>query len=61
MVAVCVKSSSDSLLSRAQILEIILGLSFKKLSNYVNHVVDTPLDDAFAPKAWKPVTTRLAG
>ncbi len=46
--------------SKAQILEVILGISFKTLSNYVNHVADTPLDHAFAPKAWAPVTKRLA-
>ncbi|MEE8514358.1 MAG: carboxymuconolactone decarboxylase family protein [Gammaproteobacteria bacterium] len=46
--------------SKAQILEVILGISFKTLSNYVDHVADTPLDEAFAPKAWAPVTKRLA-
>lgn len=46
--------------AKAQILEVILGISFKTLSNYVNHISDTPLDDAFAPKAWAPVAKRLA-
>ena len=46
--------------TKAQILEVILGISFKTLSNYVNHIADTPLDDAFAPKAWAPVANRLA-
>ncbi|MCH8945190.1 MAG: carboxymuconolactone decarboxylase family protein [Proteobacteria bacterium] len=46
--------------SKAQILEVILGISFKTLSNYANHIADTPLDDAFAPKAWAPVEKRLA-
>ncbi|MCH9027919.1 MAG: carboxymuconolactone decarboxylase family protein [Proteobacteria bacterium] len=46
--------------SKAQILEVILGLSFKTLSNYVNHIAETPLDDAFAAQAWTPVTDRLA-
>ena len=46
--------------SKAQILEVILGISFKTLSNYANHIADTPLDDAFAPKAWAPVSKRLA-
>ena len=35
-----------------QILEVILGVSFKMLSNYVNHITDTPLDAAFAKKEW---------
>ena len=46
--------------TKAQILEVILGISFKTLSNYVNHIADTPLDDAFALKAWAPVANRLA-
>ncbi len=46
--------------TKAQILEVILGTSFKTLSNYANHIADTPLDDAFAPKAWVPVSKRLA-
>ena len=46
--------------SKAQVLEVIVGISFKTLSNYVNHIADTPLDDAFAAQAWKPVTERLA-
>jgi len=31
-----------------QLLEIILGLSQKVISNYVNHLGDTPLDERFA-------------
>ena len=44
--------------SKAQILEVILGISFRTLSNYTNHIADTPLDDAFASEAWAPVTKR---
>jgi alkylhydroperoxidase family enzyme len=35
-----------------QVLEIILGLSQKVISNYVNHVAHTPLDTMFEPFAW---------
>lgn len=35
-----------------QILEVILGIGFKTLSNYTNHVAGTPLDTAFAKAAW---------
>ena len=38
---------------RAQVLEIVLGVAFKTLSNYANHLIATPVDDAFAAKAWK--------
>ncbi|MDP5149442.1 carboxymuconolactone decarboxylase family protein [Rheinheimera baltica] len=37
--------------NRQQLLEIILGISQKVMSNYVNHIAATPLDDAFKPFA----------
>lgn len=40
---------------RAQVLEVILGVGLKTLSNYTNHLVDTPLDAAFEKNAWEPV------
>jgi AhpD family alkylhydroperoxidase len=43
-----------------QVLEVVLGVAKKTLSNYVNHVAGTPLDAAFTPLAWErrrdPVT-----
>ena len=36
---------------KQQLLEILLTLSQKVISNYVNHLADTPLDDAFQPFA----------
>lgn len=41
--------------TQAQVLEVILAVSYKTLSNYTNHVAETPLDDAFAARAWTPV------
>ena len=38
--------------TKAQLLEVIVGVSFKTLSNYVNHIADTPLDEAFVPQVW---------
>lgn len=35
-----------------QVLEIILGLSQKVISNYVNHVAKTPVDKMFEQFAW---------
>ena len=32
------------------VLEVVVGLAFKTISNYTNHVVDTPVDDAFAER-----------
>lgn len=37
---------------QAQVLEVILGVAMKTLSNYVNHVAQTPLDAAFEPAHW---------
>lgn len=38
--------------SKAQALEVVLGVGLKTLSNYANHVAETPLDAAFKPLAW---------
>lgn len=47
--------------TRAQVLEVILAVSFKTLSNYVNHIAKTPLDSAFARHAWAPPEIQAAG
>ncbi|MBU2928758.1 carboxymuconolactone decarboxylase family protein [Winogradskyella psychrotolerans] len=36
----------------AQVLEIILGLSQKTISNYVNHIAHTPVDAPFQKFEW---------
>jgi uncharacterized peroxidase-related enzyme len=38
----------------AQVLEVILGVGMKTISNYMNHLVHTPLDTAFSAAAWVP-------
>ena len=43
---------------RQQVLEVILAVAFKTIFNYTDHLVDTPLDEAFAGQAW---TARKAG
>ena len=35
-----------------QVLEVVLGVGMKTLSNYANHIAKTPLDQAFASAAW---------
>lgn len=51
------ESEVDALLAegytRAQVLEVILGVGLKTLSNYTNHLVATELDTAFQSRAWK--------
>ncbi len=39
-----------------QVLEIILGVSQKVISNYTNHIANTPVDDSFKSFAWEPKT-----
>lgn len=41
--------------TETQVLEVILGIGLKTLSNYTNHLAETPLDQAFAPVAWSKV------
>lgn len=43
----------DAGFTRAQILEIVTIVAHKVISNYSNHLIETPLDDAFAKFAWK--------
>lgn len=43
----------DAGYEQRHILEIILGISQKVLSNYVNHVAATPVDKPFQKFAWK--------
>lgn len=49
-----VRAFLDAGFERRQILEVILGIAMKTMSNYTNHLADTPLDDAFADFEWKP-------
>lgn len=35
------------------VLDVILALAQKTMSNYVNHVAETPVDEVFQPLAWK--------
>lgn len=37
------------------VLEVILAIAVKTLSNYFNHLFHTPLDQMFASRAWKKV------
>ncbi|NKI26974.1 carboxymuconolactone decarboxylase family protein [Arenibacter sp. 6A1] len=38
---------------KRQLLEIILGVSQKIMSNYLNHIAETPVDAPFQKYAWK--------
>ncbi|TAL48346.1 MAG: carboxymuconolactone decarboxylase family protein [Methylovulum sp.] len=38
--------------NRAQVLDVVLGVTMKTLSNYANHIMHTPLDVQFQAQAW---------
>ena len=38
--------------TKQNVLEVVLGIGLKTLSNYTNHIVDTEVDDAFSANAW---------
>ncbi len=43
--------------TKQNVLEIVVVIAHKVLSNYTNHIVDTPVDDAFKRFTWtKPVS-----
>ena len=44
--------------SSSQALEVILGIGMKTLSNYTNHLAQTPLDAPFSRAAWEKGETR---
>jgi len=41
------------------VLDVILGLAQKTMSNYINHVAQTPVDEVFHPLLWKRGDTPL--
>ncbi|MEP5730504.1 MAG: carboxymuconolactone decarboxylase family protein [Sulfitobacter sp.] len=41
------------------VLDVILGLAQKTMSNYINHVAQTPVDEVFHPLKWERSGTTL--
>jgi uncharacterized peroxidase-related enzyme len=39
--------------TRRNVLDVIAAVALKTLTNYTNHLADTPVDEAFAPFAWQ--------
>lgn len=46
--------------AREQVLEVLLGVAQKTLSNYANHLLETPLDSAFESARWNSAETTTA-
>ena len=42
----------DAGYTQQNVLEVILGTALKVMSNYTNHIAETPVDAAFASNAW---------
>ena len=36
------------------VLDVLVGIAQKTLSNFTNHIAQTPLDEAFKAYAWEP-------
>lgn len=47
-----VQDFRDAGYGEQQVLEVVLGVGLKTLSNYTNHIAQTPLDAAFEAVAW---------
>jgi uncharacterized peroxidase-related enzyme len=44
----------DAGYAREQVFEVLVGVAMKTLSNYSNHIAETPLDKQLQPLAWEP-------
>ena len=40
--------------TKAQIIEVLLGVGMKTFNNYVDHIAHTPLNDHFKAEGWEP-------
>lgn len=40
--------------SKAQALEVVLGIAFSTMANYAGHLIHPPLEAAFEGQAWSP-------
>jgi alkylhydroperoxidase family enzyme len=45
--------------SHRAVLDVILGIAQKTMSNYINHVAVTPVDEVFQPLKWQRSDTPL--
>jgi alkylhydroperoxidase family enzyme len=45
--------------SHRTVLDVILGIAQKTMSNYINHVAVTPVDEVFHPLTWERGATAL--
>jgi len=48
-----VQTFLDAGYTQRHVLDVLMGVAMKTLSNYTNHIAHTPLDKAFEAQAWK--------
>lgn len=48
-----VQAFLDAGFTREQVLEVVLGIAQKVMSNYINHLADTPVDQVMQKFAWE--------
>lgn len=46
--------------TKQTVLEVILGTSLKVMSNYTNHIAQTPIDAPFKTNAWSAPSSQVA-
>lgn len=55
-----VQAFLDAGFTRRNVLDIVLGVAQKVMSNYVNHLAETPVDAPFTKYAWTPPAAQAA-
>lgn len=55
-----VQASLDAGFTRQQVLETITAVALKTLSNYTNHLAETPVDGPFERWTWEPEARHTA-
>jgi alkylhydroperoxidase family enzyme len=55
-----VQAFLDAGYGRQQVLEVVLGIAMKTMSNYTNHIAGIPLDEAFEAAKWTAPTSKVA-
>lgn len=51
-----IKTFLDAGFAKANIFDVIIAIAQKTISNYANHIADTPVDEAFKPQSWEKPT-----
>ncbi len=46
--------------TKENILGVVTAIGLKTMSNYFNHLTDTPLDEAFSERAWVKINPQLS-